>query len=88
MVSSLRPAPALRNTKAALRAAIECGYLIMRPSVGYLPFTQEGADLFAQCPKGWKRPFDDPIPLRLGRQLVTLEDAPEFLSEDRSRKTL
>jgi hypothetical protein len=25
--------------------------------------------------RGWKRPFDDPIPLPRGRQLVTLEDA-------------
>jgi hypothetical protein len=33
--------------KAALRAAIERGYLIMHPSGGYVTFTQEGADLFA-----------------------------------------
>jgi hypothetical protein len=26
---------------------------------------------------GWKRPFDDPIPLPRGRQFVTLEDAAE-----------
>jgi hypothetical protein len=25
--------------------------------------------------RGWKRRFDDPIPLSHGRQLVTLEDA-------------
>jgi hypothetical protein len=25
--------------------------------------------------RGWKRPFDEPIPLPRGRQLVTLEDA-------------
>ena len=25
--------------------------------------------------RGWKRPFDDPIPLPRGRQIVTLEDA-------------
>jgi hypothetical protein len=25
--------------------------------------------------RGWKRPFDDPIPLPRGRQLVILEDA-------------
>jgi hypothetical protein len=25
--------------------------------------------------KAWKRPFDDPIPLPRGRQLVTLQDA-------------
>jgi hypothetical protein len=33
--------------KAALRAAVERGYLIMHPSGGYVTFTQEGADLFA-----------------------------------------
>ncbi len=26
-------------------------------------------------PQGWKRPFDDPIPLPGGRKLVTLQDA-------------
>jgi hypothetical protein len=33
--------------KAALRAAIERGYLILHPSGGYVTFTQEGADFFA-----------------------------------------
>ena len=28
-----------------------------------------------KSPRGWKRRFDDPIPLPRGRQLVTLEDA-------------
>jgi hypothetical protein len=37
--------------KAALRAAIERGYLIMHPS-GYVTFTQEGADLFAYGTNG------------------------------------
>jgi hypothetical protein len=29
---------------------------------------------------GWKRPFDDPIPLPNGRQLVTLEDAGDYMT--------
>jgi hypothetical protein len=29
--------------------------------------------------KGWKRHFDDPIPLPDGRQLVTLEDAAVYI---------
>jgi hypothetical protein len=29
--------------------------------------------------KGWKREFDDPIPLPRGRQLVTLRDAATFI---------
>jgi hypothetical protein len=30
-------------------------------------------------PKGWKRPFEDPIPLPRGRQIVTLQDATGFI---------
>jgi hypothetical protein len=31
--------------------------------------------------RGWKRPFDDPIPLPRGRQLVTLEDAGNYITK-------
>jgi hypothetical protein len=31
--------------------------------------------------KGWQRRFDDPIPLPRGRQLVTLEDAGNYITE-------
>ena len=30
--------------------------------------------------RGWKRPFDDPIQLPRGRQLVTLEDAGRYIT--------
>jgi hypothetical protein len=30
---------------------------------------------------GWKRLFDDPIPLQRGRQLVTLEDAAKYIQK-------
>jgi hypothetical protein len=30
---------------------------------------------------GWKRPFDDPIPLPRGRQLVTLEEAGRYITK-------
>jgi hypothetical protein len=30
--------------------------------------------------RGWKRPFDDPIPLPRGRKLVTLEDAGNYIT--------
>jgi hypothetical protein len=33
--------------------------------------------------RGWKRPFDDPIPLPRGRELVTLEDAGTYITHDR-----
>jgi hypothetical protein len=32
-------------------------------------------------PKGWKRPFDEPIPLPRGRQLITLEDAARYIQK-------
>ena len=32
-------------------------------------------------PKGWKRPFEEPIPLLRGRQLVTLEDAGTYITK-------
>jgi hypothetical protein len=31
-------------------------------------------------PRGWKRLFDDPIPLPRGRQLVTLADAGNYIT--------
>jgi hypothetical protein len=31
--------------------------------------------------RGWKRPFDEPIRLPRGRQLVTLEDAGKFITK-------
>jgi len=34
-----------------------------------------------KLPQGWKRPFDDPIPLPDGRRLVTLEDAGNYVTK-------
>jgi len=31
--------------------------------------------------RGWKRRFDDPIPLPRGRQIVTLEDAGTYITK-------
>jgi hypothetical protein len=31
--------------------------------------------------RGWERPFDDPIPLPRGRQLVTLKDAAAYIQK-------
>jgi hypothetical protein len=31
--------------------------------------------------RGWKRPFDDPIPLPRGRQLVTPKDAANYIQK-------
>jgi hypothetical protein len=30
---------------------------------------------------GWRRPFDDPIPVPRGRELVTLEDAGNYITK-------
>jgi hypothetical protein len=30
--------------------------------------------------RGWKCPFEDPIPLPRGRQLVTLKDAADYIT--------
>jgi hypothetical protein len=32
-------------------------------------------------PRGWKRPFDEPIPLPRGGPLVTLEDAGQYITK-------
>ena len=34
-----------------------------------------------KSPQGWKRPFDDPIPLPRGRQFVTLKDAANYIQK-------
>ena len=34
-----------------------------------------------KLPQAWKRPFDDPIPLPRGRQLVTLKHAAEYVQK-------
>ena len=34
-----------------------------------------------KSPRGWSRPFDDPIPLPRGRQLITLEDAARYIQK-------
>jgi len=31
--------------------------------------------------RGWNRPFDDPVPLPDGRQLVTLQDAGNYITK-------
>jgi hypothetical protein len=31
--------------------------------------------------RGWKRPFDEPIPLPRGRSLLTLEDAARYIQK-------
>jgi hypothetical protein len=56
--------------KPANRKALISG----RISIGRGP-AREGAGNGVMVDPGWKRPFEDPIPLPRGRHLVTLEDA-------------
>src|SRR5258708_31302054 len=37
--------------------------------------------LARKAANGWKRPFNDPIPLPRGRRLVTLEDAGRYITK-------
>jgi hypothetical protein len=37
--------------------------------------------------KGWKRPFDDPIPLPDGRTLITLMDAADYITSLPKKET-
>ena len=39
--------------------------------------TASGAGLMPD--KGWRRRFDEPVPLPRGRQLVTLKDAADYV---------
>src|SRR6266478_5714673 len=39
-----------------------------------------GAARSMKSPRGWQRPFDDPIPLPRGRYLVTLEEAGNYIT--------
>jgi hypothetical protein len=32
-------------------------------------------------PRGWKRPFEEPIPLPNGKRIVTLEDAGSYITK-------
>jgi hypothetical protein len=32
-----------------------------------------------KSPKGWKRPFYDPVPLPRGRQFVSLQDVADYI---------
>jgi hypothetical protein len=34
-----------------------------------------------KLPQGWKRPFDDPIPLPSSRQHITLKDAANYIQK-------
>jgi hypothetical protein len=57
---------------AAVKLTIERGYVTMHPSGAYASFTLISS---RSSPKGWNRPFDEPIPVPCGGQLVTFERA-------------
>ena len=51
--------------------SLDCSFVVVTP------IARRGA----VTDRGWKRPFDDPISLPRGRQLVTLEDAAAYITE-------
>ena len=53
---------------------------MLRESGMYVKFTGR-VQISSREPRGWKRPFDDPIPLPRGRHLVTLEDAGTYITK-------
>src|SRR5258708_25102138 len=82
MARSWQPAAVRPNTAPALSArSRRAGFGGMNPgptSNSPTPAPSYSPDMAAT---GWKRPFDDPIPLPDGGQLVTLEDAGAYITE-------
>ena len=56
----------------ALRAALGCSHKLNTRLSGLTLVGNEGNGALV-ANHGWKRPFDEPIPLPRGRQLVTLQ---------------
>jgi hypothetical protein len=61
-------------SKSKLRAASPCGY-----------YEGPEHECFRVCTSrpmgGWRRPFDDPIPVPRGREFVTLKDAGTYITK-------
>jgi hypothetical protein len=73
---TLVPCAETRQTGAAeIKAAIKTRFIM--GTLLYDVNNQSGLSLTAD--RGWKRFFDDPIPLPRGRQLVTLRDAGDYI---------
>src|SRR5258706_2556337 len=53
---------------------LHAGQYGLKPNI-QPPQRRLGAARSMKSPRGWKRSFEEPIPLPRGRQLVTLEDA-------------
>jgi hypothetical protein len=62
-----------KNEAKPSRTAFARGWITMLRPV--LTFLSRGRALISSrdAPKAWKRPFDEPVPLPRGRQLITLE---------------
>src|SRR5438552_4655224 len=60
---------------SSVRRAAEGVPIYGRIGIGNCPGGARVAD------RGWQRRFDDPIPLPRGRQLVTLEDAGNYITK-------
>lgn len=66
---------------------IKAGYPILKAALpvrlavpAALTFVQTGTALMPMPEKGWRRSFEDPVPLPDGGKLVTLRDAGEYIA--------
>jgi hypothetical protein len=76
-----RLAAAMRNTALRLKPPLRtAGSRCIRPARICLS-PRRALISSRSSPKGWKRPFDEPIPVPRGRQLVTLEDAGRYIQK-------
>src|SRR6266480_8128086 len=65
----------ISSRSSSVRRAARGAPISVRIGIGNCPGGARVAD------RGWKRRFDDPIPLPRGRQLVTLEDAGNYITK-------
>src|ERR1700724_2219236 len=75
-------APSSRRAALRTNSAPPSPALLRHDSGAYVKFTaarRRAVRLMAA--KGWSKPFDDPIPLPRGRQLVTLKDAARYIQK-------
>src|SRR5260221_8084976 len=79
--NSEKLAAAMRNTARRLKPPSRtAGLRCIRPASTCR--LRRGALISSRnAPKGWNRPFDDPIPLPRGRQFVPLKDAARYIQK-------
>src|SRR5271169_4138712 len=67
--------PALKTLSAFV-----CKMWFANANRGFVHRLRHVRNRMPMADRGWKRPFEDPIPLPRGRQLVTLKDAADYIT--------